>query len=623
MRFIGSKRNLLGFLEEQVGPHTGRGAFCDLFAGTAIVGRHFKKKGFTVFSTDLLYFSYVLQKTYLELNQPPPFSSLIPHLKNSKANPESSNAADFVIEYLNRLKGREGFIFRNYTPKGTRGTRHVRRYLTPENGEKIDAIRLRIKRWHSNGWIDDAEQLYLICALIEAVPYVSNISGTYAAFLKTWDARAHKSITLIPPEISPRGTKHMAANDDALDFVQRIKDVHTLYLDPPYNSRQYAPNYHLLETIARYDNPSIRGVSGMREYSNQKSQFCNRVSAQKALDEIIDTAKCERVLLSYNSEGLLSNDDILSILRRHGKVTVHKHDYSRYKSNSNGPGHKNVCERLYTLKCLNPRNNLNDLSGREWLYFLNSVETSAYPTKGEQGMAHDLRKLHPSPKPPQLMQKFVEFFTKEGDWVLDPFMGVGGTLIACSLSKRKATGIDLSHKYIKCYEDVCRKLKIRKQRAILGDSANLKKLLPKAKKFDFILTDPPYGEMLSNVRSGQFKKDTGVSEATPFSADGRDLGNMERMQFLEELRGIIAQSVSVLKPKGYLAIFCKDLQPKGKSHNMLHHSVTEALLTIPELSFRGYKIWVDNTSKLYPFGYPHAFVANQLHQFILIFRKEA
>src|SRR6478672_918878 len=90
-----------------------------------------------------------------------------------------------------------------------------------------------------------------------------------------------------------------------------------------------------------------------------------------------------------------------------------------------------------------PRNSLNDLSGSEWVHFLSSVEATAYPTSGPQSYSHHLRRAHPSPKPPQLMSRIVEFFTRQGELVLDPFMGVGGTLLGCSLANRRALGIDL------------------------------------------------------------------------------------------------------------------------------------------------------------------------------------
>ena len=118
------------------------------------------------------------------------------------------------------------------------------------------------------------------------------------------------------------------------------------------------------------------------------------------------------------------------------------------------------------------------------------------------------------------------------------------------------------------------------------------------------------------------KKKTGVAVATPFTDHDTDLGNMDREIFFDSLKEIIEKSATYLKPKGYIAVFVKDLQPKNGEHNMLHCSITTKILEIPNITFRGYKIWYDATQKLYPFGYPHAFVANQFHQFIMIFRKE-
>src|SRR5215217_3031633 len=95
-----------------------------------------------------------------------------------------------------------------------------------------------------------------------------------------------------------------------------------------------------------------------------------------------------------------------------------------------------------------PRNHLNDLTGREWVHFLSSVEATAYPTTGPQSYGHNLRRVHPSPKPPQLMGRIIQFFTRQDEWVLDPFMGVGGTLLGCAMTGRNGLGVDLSPDYV-------------------------------------------------------------------------------------------------------------------------------------------------------------------------------
>jgi adenine-specific DNA methylase len=571
MRFIGCKENILDFIENFIKQKDIRGkVFCDLFAGTASVAKRFKKLGYKIISSDLLYFSYVIQKVYIEQNKYPIFSKLLKHLKIDPVEvtlfTNDSLNANEIIKYLNKLEGVEGFIYNNYSPEGTHNKTYVRKYFTGDNAKKIDAIRIKIEEWKKANRINIAEYYFLLCALIESVPFVANISGTYAAFLKIWDKRAFKKLTLEVPEIIQSNEKHRVFNIDGL--------------------------------------------------------VCNAKSGIKALGKIIKNKNFKNLLLSYNDEGIMPENEVLKLFNEAGKTEVVEQNYQRYKSNSNGKQKNGVKEKIYYLKKVTQQNKLNDLSGSEWVYFLNSVEVTHYSTKGSEGFAHHLRSKHPSPKPPQLMKKFIDFFTKEGQVVLDPFMGVGGTLIACSLSHRKGIGVDLSKEYIDLYKKVCKELNIADHTAIIGDSLELDKLLKKDTIIDFILTDPPYGEMLSKKRTGQKKKKNGVAVATPFTNHKTDLGNMERGNFLESLKTIIAKSLEYLKPKGYIAIFVKDLQPNGNGHSMLHCYITDKLLEIPGLSFKGYKIWYDATQKLYPFGYPYAFVANQFHQFIMIFRKD-
>ncbi|MBF6613510.1 MAG: DNA methylase [Chloroflexi bacterium] len=269
-----------------------------------------------------------------------------------------------------------------------------------------------------------------------------------------------------------------------------------------------------------------------------------------------------------------------------------------------------------------PRNRLNDLTGREWVHFLSSVEATAYPTSGPHSYGHNLRRAHPSPKPPQLMRRIVEFFTKEGEWVLDPFMGVGGTLLGCSLAARNAVGLDLSDEYIETYRHVACQEALRPQVALHADARCMMQHTEVAERlFDMVLTDPPYGDMMRRPQSGEKKKKTGRSPATPFTGSPLDLGNLPYEQFLDELTGVLTTAVSALKPSGYLVLFAKDLQPTAQHHNMLHADIVIHLVALSNLAYRGCKIWYNQTPRLYPFGYPYRFVANQLHQYILIFQK--
>lgn len=274
------------------------------------------------------------------------------------------------------------------------------------------------------------------------------------------------------------------------------------------------------------------------------------------------------------------------------------------------------------------KNKLNDLPGGQWTYFLNSVINTRFPTTGTESFAHDLRKIHPSPKPPQLMRDIIEFFTKENEIVLDYFMGVGGTLLGASLCERVAIGIDLNQKYLEVYKSANKALGLKEQITLLGDSIKLlqdgKELnsLLGNKKASLVLIDPPYGDMLAREKTGEAIKKNQDTSPTPFTKLATDLGNMEIEEFFPIFQESIKNSLKFLKPRGHIVVFMKDLQPSKSSPNLLHARVIEDLSKINGLKYLGMKIWADQGVNLYPYGYPFAFVSNQIHQYIMIFRMD-
>ena len=185
MRYIGSKENLLGFIESAVSSQgiTG-GTFCDLFAGTTTVGRHFKRRGFRVISNDLMEYSFVFGKAYLENNAAPLFEGLPLPRQMRTLFDFDTDPLQGVLDYLNRLPPDPGFIFENYSDVGTAGQQHQRMYFSAANAAKIDAIRNQVQQWRESQAITDSEFYILLASLLEAVPSVSNTTGTYAAFLK-------------------------------------------------------------------------------------------------------------------------------------------------------------------------------------------------------------------------------------------------------------------------------------------------------------------------------------------------------------------------------------------------------------------------------------------------------
>lgn len=273
-------------------------------------------------------------------------------------------------------------------------------------------------------------------------------------------------------------------------------------------------------------------------------------------------------------------------------------------------------------------NNLNDLHGGAWTYFTSSVLNTNYKTSGVDNFAYDIRKIHPSPKPPQLMRDIIEFFTKKNEIVLDYFMGVGGSLLGASLCSRRSIGIDLNNLYIETYKNAAKKLGLSTGYTLCGDSLSileeataLKNILHD-EKVSLVLIDPPYANMMSKKKTGA---DIAVygNEATPFTNDERDLGNLTQKDFFEKLKHSVEMSLKFLKKRGYIVIFIKDMQPHKKETNLLHAEIIKRINEIENIQYKGLKIWADQTSKLFPYGYPFSFVANQIHQYILIFRKES
>lgn len=278
-------------------------------------------------------------------------------------------------------------------------------------------------------------------------------------------------------------------------------------------------------------------------------------------------------------------------------------------------------------KKYNLDNKLNHLSGAEWVFFTNSVINTNYSTRGEDDCGYKYRKIHPTPKPPVLMKSIIEFFTKENELVLDYFMGVGGTLLGASLSNRRAIGIDLNDEYIQAYNKASEYMGYKSQKTFCGNSLNIMKSNDFKKylnneELSLILIDPPYGNMMSKEKTGEDIKRYGKT-STPFTSDDNDLGNMPKDKFLKTLKDSVKLAMKYLKNDHYVAVFIKDMQPNGKELNLLHYDIINELNKIPDLYYKGLKIWADQTAKLYPYGYPFSYVSTQIHQYILFFRKES
>lgn len=348
MRYIGNKTKLLEWIytvSRENGLKEEMSVF-DCFAGTGAVGEHFKSKGHKVYSSDIMYFSFILQKARIEISDQLKFEYFC---HASKKN-DLKLIENRINKYFKNLPLIEtGFVYTTYSPTGSSEKGVKRMYFTDIVGKRIDTIRVEIERLFQNALIDEYEYFYLIACLIYTTSFYSNTAGVYGAFHKTWDPRALKDFNLRFIPISYSNRKNKVFLGDSSKLIKDI-DCDVLYMDPPYNSRQYAPNYHVLESISRYDYPEVSGVSGMRDYSNQKSDFCIKKKASEALNYMVHNTSAKIVLLSYNDEGLLSKEEISEVLSRYGSVSSIYKDHLRYKSkNLRSEVRKMVKEKLYIL----------------------------------------------------------------------------------------------------------------------------------------------------------------------------------------------------------------------------------------------------------------------------------
>ncbi len=332
MKYIGNKQRLLDFIDSVIAKEAlpSTGTFIDIFTGTTSVAKHYKKRGYRLITNDFMTYSYVFQYAYIKNNTCPTFKKVISAEKikiNSRNIGSKNNALGAVIQYLNNLSGREGFIFRHYAPAGE----YKRQFFSNENAKKIDAARDKIEKWKANGLINENEFYILLSSLIDAADFVANMSGTYGAYLKIWRSMALKPFTMLIPQLIESKLKHEIYKLDSNELIRDIEgDI--LYIDPPYNTRQYAPNFHILETLACWDNPKVNGKTGLRPYDSQKSLYSQKSACKKVFSDLIDNANVKYILMSYNNEGIIPHEFIQETLGRRGKVKIYKQNYRRFRT---------------------------------------------------------------------------------------------------------------------------------------------------------------------------------------------------------------------------------------------------------------------------------------------------
>ena len=385
MRLIGSKLKLTKFIEEGINSLLKENnedkknfILADIFAGSGAVGKFFKEKKFKIISNDLQYYSYItnyhlLKNNHKNMN----FDLLFSYLNNEEKydvlfkqnNKVYKNLKEMIIssnniskcngieelfvllnKYIQKHKDnyKQHFISSHYAPNGMNNKEYNRTYFTEENANLIDATRNKIEFFKKEELIQEHEYIFLLSSLINSVDKIANTTGVYAAYLKNFKPSALKQFQLQPAEIIEGKDNNEVYNKNCNDLIKDIKgDI--LYLDPPYNSRQYCDYYHLLETIAKYDNPKIKGKTGIRDENNKKSKYSIKREVKNEFEELIKNAKFKYIVMSYNNEGIIEEAQIKEIFEKYGKYTKYEKIYPRYKSSNIEGQPKTVTEYLYCL----------------------------------------------------------------------------------------------------------------------------------------------------------------------------------------------------------------------------------------------------------------------------------
>jgi adenine-specific DNA-methyltransferase len=317
LNYLGCKRGLLPFLLDHINPVLSESCtFADLFAGTGSVGNAVKGRVGKVVANDTEAYSALINRALL-------CSSYTPNLQEK-------------IDQLNTLEGREGLVTVKYSSE--------RLFFSRLNAMKMDSCREQIELWRDS--IPPQEYDFLLASLLVSADRVANTTCVYASHLKALKLSAQKVLLVSPIHKEIAQTNGNAVSQgDVQDIVDHEFDV--VYLDPPYNHRQYSINYSFLNFLVRYDpTDEVTGVGGIMQ-DRFRSKFCRRRHAAQAITDLIASLKAKHIFLSYNSEGIVQIDKVKEIVSRFGSVTCHQIASKRFKSTKHTGSQKHVTEFLF------------------------------------------------------------------------------------------------------------------------------------------------------------------------------------------------------------------------------------------------------------------------------------
>jgi adenine-specific DNA-methyltransferase len=330
LNYIGSKYKLLHFLEDNMKRFTGYNNFenkviGDLFSGSGIVSYFFRNKNAKVISNDMELYSYIITRAMSCCNYSGRIQEIIDKLND------------------NKIMKMDGFIYMNYGP-----TKGNRKYFTDENCIRIDTYRNKIEKMYNKNKINENEYYFLLGSLLVCADNVANIPAVYGCFLKNFKKKALKEIKLEPIHKNTNIINNKVYNEDINNIIDK-DEYDIIYLDPPYNQRQYSKNYHVLHLISlSKDYPKIAGITGLNN-DGKLSNYCKKAEIYNSLKLLLDKMKAKYIFMSYNNEGLLDLETIKELFSNYGTIEIIKHNYKRFKSFKYNDGNQ-VVEYLICLK---------------------------------------------------------------------------------------------------------------------------------------------------------------------------------------------------------------------------------------------------------------------------------
>lgn len=299
IKYLGSKRVLIPALVEAVRGLPDVRTVLDVFSGTSRVGHAFKREGWQVTANDHNAYAHTLAHCYVQADRRAVLAQVEP-----------------VLEELQALPGRPGYVTETFCERS--------RFFHPKNGARIDAMREHLE---TMSLAPDVRAVVLV-SLMEAADRVDSTTGVQMAYLKQWAPRALRDIRLRIPDVLEGSGK--ATQLDALDFAD-AHEADVAYLDPPYNQHSYLRNYHIWESLVRWDKPEVYGIACKRiDCKERRSDFNSKRRIHQALGALLERLRARYVVLSLSNEGYVQRDQVMAMLEPLGEVTVHETSYDRY-----------------------------------------------------------------------------------------------------------------------------------------------------------------------------------------------------------------------------------------------------------------------------------------------------